>query len=68
MVVKGPEKPMDPGFASPLTDHEPEGSPEPPPKERRRKAKILEPVVYDIPPVEMKTSTFRGKNGAKIHA
>ena len=69
MAVKGHENPIDPALESPLTDFEPEGSPEPPPpKKRRRKAKILEPVVYDIPPVEMKTSAFRGKNGAKFHA
>ena len=69
MAVKGHENPIDPALESPLTDFEPEGSPEPlPPKKRRRKAKILEPVVYDIPPVEMKTSAFRGKNGANFHA
>jgi hypothetical protein len=31
-----------------------------PPKKRRRKAKVVDPVVYDIPPVEPKTTTYRG--------
>jgi hypothetical protein len=31
-----------------------------PPKKRRRKAKVIEPAAYDIPPVESKTTTYRG--------
>lgn len=30
---------------------------------RKRRAKVQEPVVYDIPPVERKTTTFRGRLG-----
>jgi len=62
VAVKGPEEAVDLGFESPLTDLESEGDAEPPPpKKRRRKAKVAEPVVYDIPPVKTKTSTFKGK-------
>lgn len=68
-AVKGPEEPMDPGSESPLTDLESGGDTEPPPpKKRRRKARVAEPVVYDIPPVETKTSTFKGKCRVKICA
>jgi hypothetical protein len=55
---------VDPDPESPLTDLESEGAAEPPPKrKRRRRVKVLEPVVYDIPPVETKTSTFKGRSG-----
>jgi len=65
VAVKGPEEPVDLGFESPLTDLESEGDAEPPPpKKRRRKAKVAEPVVYDIPPVETKSCTFKGKGGS----
>ncbi|KAI0041905.1 UV-endonuclease UvdE [Auriscalpium vulgare] len=36
---------------------------DPPPKKRRRKVKSEEPVVYDIPPVESKTTTYQGRLG-----
>ncbi len=49
----------DPGSESPLTELEDEQPPNPP-KKRRRKTKVVEPVVYDIPPVESKMTTFRG--------
>jgi len=63
------EEPTDPGSESPLTDLESEGATEPPPrKKRRRKVKVAEPVVYDIPPVETKTSTFKGTSEVKMHA
>ena len=49
------------GFESPLTELEDEQPLSPsPPKKRRRKTKVVEPVVYDIPPVESKMTTFRG--------
>ena len=68
-AVEGPEELMDLGFESPLTDLESEGDTEPPPpKKRRRKAKVAEPVVYDIPPVETKTSTFKGERGIDVYA
>lgn len=61
--------PTDSGSESPLTDLESEADTEPPPpKKRRRKGKVAEPVVYDIPPVETKTSTFKGKSGVKFFA
>lgn len=47
---------------SPLTDLEAQDeddAPKSPVKKRRRK-KDLEPVVYDIPPVENKETTFKG--------
>ena len=69
VAVKGPEEPVDLGFESPLTDLESEGDAEPPPpKKRRRKVKVAEPVVYDIPPVETKTCTFKGKRGVNLYA
>jgi hypothetical protein len=53
---------MEPEFEreeSPLTDLDDE-QPVSPSKKRRRKAKVVEPVVYDIPPVESKTTTYQG--------
>lgn len=55
------ERDEDLGSESPLTELEDEQPPSPsPPKKRRRKTKVVEPVVYDIPPVESKMTTFRG--------
>jgi hypothetical protein len=55
------EREEDLGSESPLTELEDEQPPSPsPPKKRRRKTKVVEPVVYDIPPVESKMTTFRG--------
>lgn len=54
---------IDTGNESPLTDLEDEEYPqevESTPKKRRRRKKDLEPVVYDIPPVENKETSFRG--------
>ena len=69
VTVRGHEELVDPGSESPLTDLESEGDSEPPPqKKRRRKAKVTEPIVYDIPPVETKASTFKGESGVKICA
>ncbi|KAH9968187.1 UV-endonuclease UvdE-domain-containing protein [Russula dissimulans] len=49
---------------SPLTElSDSDDQPADPPKKRRRKSKVAEPVVYDIPPVESKTTTFRGRLG-----
>ncbi|KAI0672143.1 UV-endonuclease UvdE [Trametes maxima] len=52
------------GFESPLTELDDEvkadGSP---PKKRARRKKNAEPVVYDIPPVEPKETTFKGRLG-----
>lgn len=60
---------MDLGTESPLTDLEPEESAEPPPKKKRRKrVKAIEPVVYDIPPVETKMTTFKGTNYGSQYA
>jgi hypothetical protein len=51
----------DSGSESELTELEDEQLDLPhPPKKRRRKTKVTEPVVYDIPPVESKMTTFRG--------
>ena len=56
-------EPIDLGAGSPLTDLESEETTEPPPKKKqRRRVKVVEPVVYDIPPVETKTTTFEGTN------
>jgi hypothetical protein len=44
---------------SPLTELESEDH-SPPRKRRRRKTKVFEPVVYEIPPVESRTTTYRG--------
>lgn len=63
LAVEEPEEVMDPGSKSPLTDLESEGVAEIPPKRKRRRTKVTEPVVYDIPPVETKTSKFKGKSG-----
>ncbi|KAI0752598.1 UV-endonuclease UvdE-domain-containing protein [Daedaleopsis nitida] len=55
---------QDDGFESPLTEIDEEVPEEKSPKKkRRRKTKTNEPVVYDIPPVETKTSTFKGRLG-----
>lgn len=63
-AVEEHEEGVDLGTESPLTDLESEEAVEPPPKrKRRRRVKITEPVVYDIPPVETKTSTFKGERG-----
>lgn len=68
MAVEGHEGVMGSVSESPLADLESEGAAEPPPKrKRRRRVKVAEPVVYDIPPVETKTSTFKGKSGVQIH-
>ncbi|KAI9433059.1 UV-endonuclease UvdE [Lactarius indigo] len=52
---------------SPLTELESEDQQQPrsPPRKRRRKIKVVEPltVVYDIPPVESRTTTYRGRLG-----
>ncbi|KAH9848153.1 UV-endonuclease UvdE-domain-containing protein [Lenzites betulinus] len=54
----------DTGFESPLTDLEEDPVvEEEAPKKRTRKKKLTEPVVYDIPPVETKTTTFKGRLG-----
>ncbi len=48
---------------SPLTELESEDQQQQPqssPRKSRRKTKAVEPVVYDIPPVESKTTTYRG--------
>ena len=68
VAIQGPENPLDPGSESPLTDLESEEDAEPPPKKPRRNLKPAEPIVYDIPPVETKTSTFKGKSVAKFDA
>ena len=58
---------MDPDTESPLTELESEGSAEPPPKKKRgRRVKVTEPVVYHIPPVETKTTTFKGTSDSKL--
>ena len=57
------DEPMDPAAESPLTDLESDGSTQPlQKKKRRRKVKVTEPVVYDIPPVEKRTTSFKGTN------
>lgn len=67
MVVEEDEEVMDPGSESPLTDLESEGAAERPRKQkRRRRVKVAEPAVYNIPSVETKTSTFKGKSGGPI--
>lgn len=54
---------------SPLTDPESDQVAEPPPKKkRRRRANLTEPVVYDIPPVETKTTSFKGTDWVSMHA
>jgi hypothetical protein len=44
-------------------DEDAEQYEEPPKPRRKRKSKVVEPVVYDIPPVERKITTFRGRLG-----
>ena len=63
MAVEEHEEAMDPGSESPLTDLESEGATEPAPKKKRRRVKVVEPVVYDIPHVETKMSAFKGRSG-----
>ncbi|KAI0305111.1 UV-endonuclease UvdE-domain-containing protein [Multifurca ochricompacta] len=48
---------------SSLTDLSQLEQPQSPPKKRRRKTKVVEPIVYDIPPVESKTTAYRGRLG-----
>ncbi|KAI9464142.1 UV-endonuclease UvdE [Lactarius psammicola] len=52
---------------SPLTELESEDQQQQqlrsPPRKRRCKTKVVEPVVYDIPPVESRTTTYRGRLG-----
>lgn len=63
------EGPMDLGAENPLTDLESEEAAEPPSKKkRRRKVKLVEPVLYDIPPVELKTTSFKGTDGVSMRA
>jgi hypothetical protein len=38
------------------------------PKKRKRKAKVIEPVIYDIPDVERKETTFKGKPHPQVSA
>ncbi|KAI0357706.1 UV-endonuclease UvdE [Trametes cingulata] len=56
---------QDSGFESPLTELDEEAPAEEasPKKKRARRKKNAEPVVYDIPPVETKETTFRGRLG-----
>ena len=62
-IVEEHEEAMNLSFEGPLTDLDSEGATEPPQKRKqRRKTKVAEPVVYDIPPVETKTSTFKGES------
>jgi len=69
VAIEEPGETTDPGSESPLTDLESEGEADtkPPPPKKRRKVKVAVPVVYDIPPVETKTSTFKGKKGVNIY-
>ena len=69
VAIQEPEGPTDLGAESPLTDLESEETTEPLPKNKRRsRAKIVEPVVYNIPPVEIKTTTFKGTDVVSICA
>ena len=62
-AVEEHEEAMDLSFEGPLTDLDSEGTTEPPQKRKQRKrAKAAEPVVYDIPPVKTKASTFKGES------
>lgn len=62
-AVEEHEETMDLSFEGPLTDLDSEGTTEPPQKRRqRRRAAATEPIVYDIPPVKTKASTFKGEN------
>lgn len=58
------ESKVDAGFESPLTDLDDDGSADvkTPKKKQTRKQKVKEPVVYDIPTVETKTTTFKGEH------
>jgi hypothetical protein len=67
MAAEEHERPVDLGAESPLTDLEPEEIAEPK-KKRKRMLKVVEPVVYDIPPVEIKTTSFKGMDGASTRA
>ncbi|THH21408.1 hypothetical protein EW146_g129 [Bondarzewia mesenterica] len=51
---------VDSGLETPLTEPDEAVSP---PKKRRRKTKKSEPVVYDIPTYEPKTTTYKGRLG-----
>lgn len=55
---------VDAGFESPLTDLDDDGPAEvkTAKKKQTRKQKVKEPVVYDIPPVETKPTTFNGEH------
>ncbi|CDO70055.1 hypothetical protein BN946_scf184601.g8 [Trametes cinnabarina] len=56
----------DTGFESPLTelDEDVPAEDDPPKKKRAaRRKKNAEPIVYDIPPVETKVTTFKGRLG-----
>lgn len=67
VAIEEHEGPMDLGAESPLTDLESEETAEPlPKKKRRRRVKVVEPVVYDISPVETKTTSFKGTNGISM--
>lgn len=67
VAVEEHERPMDPGAESPLTDLESEEITEPSPKKKqKRRAKVMDPVVYDIPPVEIKTTSFKGTDWASL--
>jgi hypothetical protein len=58
----------DSGSESPLTELEDSEEQSPcPPKKRRRKARVVEPVVYDIPSVESKMTAFRGSVFESFH-
>lgn len=63
ILVKPPPDIVDLGYESPLTeldDDEASLEPKAPSKKRRRRKKDVEPIVYDIPPVETKETTFKG--------
>ncbi|KAI0719762.1 UV-endonuclease UvdE-domain-containing protein [Cerioporus squamosus] len=57
-VQEEDEKEEDDAFDGPLTDLDDEPA-EKSPKKKWRRTKVQEPVVYDIPPVETKTTNFR---------
>lgn len=58
---------VDDAFEGPLTDLEDDAVEDKSPrKKRKRRAKVVEPVVYDIPPVESKTTTFKGASEVSI--
>ena len=69
VTVEEREGPIDTAVESPLTDLGSEGVAESPPKKKRRKrTNVIEPVVYDIPPVETKTTSFKGMDGVSMGA